>query len=131
VGFNYRISSNAFLTQEWSDVARDDVSRLRLTLPLVSFLVGWLIGCTSDLKLETAWLLERLASVNQSTRSLNPKNHNHNRHRRKNFKSHQKKSLFSPSLTGHTALLQRIHSDYSPKERKQSDLRNGEVLCFL
>jgi hypothetical protein len=36
------ISSNAFLTQQWLDLARDDVSRLRLTPPLVSpfFLVS-------------------------------------------------------------------------------------------
>jgi hypothetical protein len=36
------ISSNAFRTQEWSNLARDDVSRLRKTPPLVSFLVGLL-----------------------------------------------------------------------------------------
>jgi hypothetical protein len=29
--------------QEWSDLARDSVSRLYLTLPFVSFLVGWLL----------------------------------------------------------------------------------------
>jgi hypothetical protein len=40
----FTISSNAFLTQEWSNLARDDVWRLRKTLPLVSFLVGWLVG---------------------------------------------------------------------------------------
>jgi hypothetical protein len=36
----YTISSNAFLMQKWSNLARDDVSRQRLTLPL-AFLVGW------------------------------------------------------------------------------------------
>jgi hypothetical protein len=36
----FTISSNAFRTQEWSNLARDDVWRLRKTPPLVSFLVG-------------------------------------------------------------------------------------------
>jgi hypothetical protein len=40
----FTISSNAFRTQEWLDLARDDFSRLRLTPPLVSLLVGWLVG---------------------------------------------------------------------------------------
>jgi hypothetical protein len=39
----FTISSNAFRTQEWSNVARDDVSRLRKTPPLVSFF-GWSVG---------------------------------------------------------------------------------------
>jgi hypothetical protein len=37
------MSSNAFRTQEWSNLARDDASRLRKPPPLVSFLVGWLV----------------------------------------------------------------------------------------
>jgi hypothetical protein len=41
----FTISSNAFRTQEWLDLARDDVSRLRLTLPLVKFF-GWLVGAS-------------------------------------------------------------------------------------
>jgi hypothetical protein len=36
----FTISSSTFHTQEWSNLARHDVSRLRLTLPLVSILVG-------------------------------------------------------------------------------------------
>jgi hypothetical protein len=39
----FTISSNAFRTQEWSNIARDDVWRLRKIPPLVSFLVGWLV----------------------------------------------------------------------------------------
>jgi hypothetical protein len=39
----FTISSNAFRTQEWLYLARDDVSRLRETPPLVSFYVGWLV----------------------------------------------------------------------------------------
>jgi hypothetical protein len=35
------ISSYAFRTQEWFNLARDDVVRLRRTPPLVSFLVGF------------------------------------------------------------------------------------------
>jgi hypothetical protein len=40
-------SSNAFRTQGWFDLARDDVLRLHRTLPLVSYfwVVGWLIDC--------------------------------------------------------------------------------------
>jgi hypothetical protein len=38
----FTISSNAFRTQEWLNLARDDVWRLRKTPPLVNFLVGWL-----------------------------------------------------------------------------------------
>jgi hypothetical protein len=40
----FTISSNAFLTQELSNLAGDDVSPLRLFLPLFSFVVGWLVG---------------------------------------------------------------------------------------
>jgi hypothetical protein len=39
----FTISSYALRTQEWSNLARDGVSRLRKTPPLVSFLVGWLV----------------------------------------------------------------------------------------
>jgi hypothetical protein len=35
------ICSNAFRTQEWSNLEREDVSCLRKTPPLVSFLVAW------------------------------------------------------------------------------------------
>jgi hypothetical protein len=38
---SFTISSNAFRTQEWSNLARNDVWRMRNTPPLVSFLVGW------------------------------------------------------------------------------------------
>jgi hypothetical protein len=38
----FTISSNAFRAQKWSNLARDDVWRLRKTPPSVSFLVGWL-----------------------------------------------------------------------------------------
>jgi hypothetical protein len=38
---------------EWLDLARDDVSRLRLTAPLVSLLVGWLVGPASEFRRET------------------------------------------------------------------------------
>jgi hypothetical protein len=41
----FTVSSNVFRTQEWPNLARDDVSRLRLTLTLLGFLVGWwLVG---------------------------------------------------------------------------------------
>jgi hypothetical protein len=36
-------SSHVFLTQEWYNLARDDVLRLRKTPPLVR-LLGWLVG---------------------------------------------------------------------------------------
>jgi hypothetical protein len=40
----FTISNNAFHTREWSNLARGDVSRQRLTPPLVSFFfIGWLI----------------------------------------------------------------------------------------
>jgi hypothetical protein len=35
--------SNAFRTQEWSNLARDNVSRLRTTPPLVNFLIVWFV----------------------------------------------------------------------------------------
>jgi hypothetical protein len=43
----FTISSNAFRTQGWSNLGRDDVSRLRKTLPKVRTLVCWLVGYPS------------------------------------------------------------------------------------
>jgi hypothetical protein len=40
----FTIYSNALRTQEWSDLTRDDVSRLRKTPPLVSILVGLVLS---------------------------------------------------------------------------------------
>jgi hypothetical protein len=40
-------SSYAFRTQEWFNLARDDVVRLRRTPPLVSFFGWWLVGCNN------------------------------------------------------------------------------------
>jgi hypothetical protein len=40
----FPIPKNAFRTQEWFNLAREDVLRLRRTPPLVSFLVSWLVG---------------------------------------------------------------------------------------
>jgi hypothetical protein len=61
--------------QEWLDLARDDVSRLRLTPPLVSLLVGWLVRLiTSAMKTGTARFFKTLASTNKSSQRLNPKN---------------------------------------------------------
>jgi hypothetical protein len=36
----FTVSSNGFHTQEWSNLAKDDVSRLLETPSLVSFMVG-------------------------------------------------------------------------------------------
>jgi hypothetical protein len=59
----FTISSNAFHMQEWSNLARDDISCLHLTLLLVSLLVvGWLAQLiTSTLKMEIACFSETLA----------------------------------------------------------------------
>jgi hypothetical protein len=54
-----------FLTQEWSNPARDDVPRLRSTLPRC-YLFIWLVVLrliTSHLKMEAACLSETLAST--------------------------------------------------------------------
>jgi hypothetical protein len=40
----FTISGHAFHMEELSNLVRDDVSRLWKTLPLGSFLVGWLVG---------------------------------------------------------------------------------------
>jgi hypothetical protein len=53
----FTISSNAFRTQEWSDLSRDNVLRLLKTLPLVSFLFGWLLG---------KWLVVRMGENRNS-----------------------------------------------------------------
>jgi hypothetical protein len=37
-------SINAFRTQEWFNLATDDVLRLRKTPPLVTILLGWLLA---------------------------------------------------------------------------------------
>jgi hypothetical protein len=44
----FTIPSNAFRTQEWCNLATDDVLRLRKTSPLVTFLVGWLAGMAGE-----------------------------------------------------------------------------------
>jgi hypothetical protein len=54
-------SSCAFRMQEWSILTRDDVLHLCRTLPLVSFLVGWLAHHhTFTLKMATAMFAEML-----------------------------------------------------------------------
>jgi CTP:phosphocholine cytidylyltransferase-like protein len=47
-----------------------------------------MVGLASALKMETARFFETLASTNQSTRRINPKEHNQKGHSRENLKSH-------------------------------------------
>jgi hypothetical protein len=59
--------------QEWSNLARDDVWRLRKTPPLVSFLVGWLSrGLLITLMMEAARASEKLVNFYQTTQRYNP-----------------------------------------------------------
>jgi hypothetical protein len=67
----FTISSNAFSTQEWSNLARDDVWRLRKTTPLVSFF-GWLRGLLIALLMEAARTSETFVNFYQTTRRFNP-----------------------------------------------------------
>jgi streptomycin 6-kinase len=76
----FTISSNLFRMQEWSNLARDNVSRLRPSLPLVSFF-DRLVGAKqiiSALKMETACFSKTLVSTNQSTWCLTPEHHHQN-----------------------------------------------------
>jgi hypothetical protein len=61
---------------EWSNLARDDVWRLRMTPPSVSFLVGWLVGWLArglliTLMMKTARTSETLVNFYQTTRRYN------------------------------------------------------------
>jgi hypothetical protein len=58
------------------------------------------ISITSALKMKTARSSETLASTNQSTRQLNPKEHNENLHRSENLKSHISHSYTLSSAAG-------------------------------
>jgi hypothetical protein len=49
---------------------------------------------TSALKMETASFSETLASNNQFTLQLNPKEHNQYSHRSENVRSHTRKAVF-------------------------------------
>jgi hypothetical protein len=90
----FTISSKAFRTQEWLDLAREVAQRLRVNQLLVSFcLFVRLFGClarfiTSTLKMLAAHLSETLAFIKQSTRRLNTKVHYENHYRCENLKSH-------------------------------------------
>jgi hypothetical protein len=55
---------------------------------------------TSTLKMERACFSETLASTNQSTQCLNPKEHHHNHHHHENLKSSKGKTV--PMLKNHS-----------------------------
>jgi hypothetical protein len=66
----FTIFSNAFRTQEWSQIARDDVPRLRLTPALISFF-GWLVGAVRGQSIVRG-LRSALQSCRLSSRKLLP-----------------------------------------------------------
>jgi hypothetical protein len=70
----FTIFSNAFLMQEWPNLSRKPASLLRLTAPLISFLVGWWSSLKPSRTRQS--FSETLASTNQSARRHKPKERN-------------------------------------------------------